>query len=101
MTTNLDMMAMFHGKTITISVTAERSRWGTPQPTLRIRGFHPSDFRRERAALHALAALAEIATPNTAAWVVVLEDRRVYLELAEGSEEEADAGLRFLGGLLA
>jgi len=100
MATKLELIAEFQDVVVQISVTQEWSRWGAPQPSVRVAGFPRGDRRREKAVLHAIAALAELTSPATAAWVVILDENRVYLEL-DHDEPEADQGMNFLRSLFA
>ena len=63
-------------------------------------------YRRLHAALHLLAADAELATPAREHWVVqteVTSDERgrVYVEIADATEEEAERGLELLRAVIA
>jgi len=100
MATKLELIAEFQDVWVQISVTQEWSRCGTPQPSVRVAGFARGDCRREKAVLHAIAALAELASPTTAAWVVILDENRVYLEL-DHDEPDAERGMSFLRELFA
>jgi hypothetical protein len=82
------------------------SRNGYPEPQIEARvpkGTHP---RTLKAALYRLAADVEVATPTKEAWIVQVdvpsdERGRVYLELMDGTEEEAKRGLALLRSVIA
>lgn len=87
------------GATITASMVA--SRYGNPEPQLEVRMPKGTSFRRLHAALHLLAAEVELATPAGEAWIIQTdatsdERGRLYLELADATEEEAKRGLALL-----
>ena len=68
-----------------------------------LRGTH---YRKSSAALHALAAILELATPTNEGWVVVVDPHgdevgRVYLELVDGGYPEARRGLELLKRAIA
>jgi hypothetical protein len=81
-----------------------QSEYGTLQPQLDVRFPRGTHYRVLTAALHALAADVELATPPTLHWCVQMdagnESGRVYLELADGTEDEAKRGLALLRGML-
>ena len=90
----------------TIKVGQAASRYGTPEPQIEVRMPKGTHFRKLRAALHMLAAEAELATPAGESWVVQTdatsdERGRIYLELADGNEQEAARGLELLRRLCA
>ena len=77
------------------------SRYGTPEPEIEVRFLRGTHFRKSSAALHALAAILELATPTNEGWVVVVDPHgdevgRIYLELVDGSYPEARRGLELL-----
>ncbi|NOU32103.1 MAG: hypothetical protein HOO96_29720 [Polyangiaceae bacterium] len=82
------------------------SRYGTPEPQIEVRTPKGTHFRKLHAALHMLAAEAELATPAGESWVVQTDATsdqrgRIYLELADGNEQEAARGLELLRRLRA
>jgi len=90
----------------TIKVGQAASRYGTPEPQIEVRTPKGTHFRKLRATLHMLAAEAELATPAGEGWVVQTdatsdERGRIYLELADGNEQEAARGLELLRRLCA
>jgi len=90
----------------TIKVGQVASRYGTPEPQIEVRTPKGTHFRKLRAALHMLAAEVELATPAGESWVVQThatsdERGRIYLELADGNEQEAARGLELLRRLCA
>ena len=85
----------------TLSVSVARSPFGTPQPQIAVRYPRGTHFRAVRAALFALAARVENATPRTDSWVVEVDasgelSGRVYLELVDADEAETERGLALL-----
>ncbi len=90
----------------TITVGQVASRFGTPEPQIEVRMPKGAHHRKVRAALYMLAAETELATPAGESWVVQTdatsdERGRVYLELADGNEQEAARGLALLRRLCA
>jgi hypothetical protein len=90
----------------TITVGQVASRYGTPAPQIEVRMPKGTHFRKLHAALHMLAAEAELVTPGGESWVVQTdatsdERGRIYLELADGNEQEAARGLELLRRLCA
>ena len=86
---------------VTMTVSLAQSKYGTPQPQIEICVSKGTHFRKLDAALHALAAEVELATPVSETWVVEIEaffdDRgRVHLELAKGDDSETERGLALL-----
>jgi hypothetical protein len=92
-------------KAATATVSMGRSEYGTPQPQMELRFPRGTHHRVLTAALHALAADIELATPSTLHWCVQMdagnESGRVYLELAKGTDDEAERGLSLLRWMLA
>jgi hypothetical protein len=85
----------------TISVSVAHSSFGTPQPEIAVRYPRGTHFRAVRAALFALAARVENATPRTESWVVEVDaggdlSGRVYLDLVDADEAETQRGLAVL-----
>ena len=85
----------------TISVSVARSSFGTPQPEIAVRYPRGAHFRTVRAALFALAARVEDATPRTESWVVEVDaggdlSGRVYLDLVDADDAETQRGLALL-----
>ena len=86
---------------VKMTVSLAHSKYGTPEPKIEIcvpRGTH---YRKLDAALHALAAEVELATPVNETWAVQIEaffnDRgRVYLELVKADNGETERGLALL-----
>ena len=84
-----------------ISVSLAHSRYGTAQPQVEIRYPRGTHYRVVRAALYALAAKLETATPAGDNWVVEVdafgdESGRVYLELVKADDVETKRGLALL-----
>lgn len=82
-------------------VSLAQSEWGTPEPQIELRVPKGTHYRKLDAALHALAAELELATPASETWVVGIQafndDRgRVYLELVKGEAAEAQRGMEML-----
>jgi predicted phosphoribosyltransferase len=87
--------------TAALAVRLGRSRFGTPEPQIEVRFPRSARHRQVAAALHLLAAAAELATSSDEVWCVQRERQsdtvgRVYLELADGSDDEARRGLALL-----
>ncbi|MGO9714152.1 MAG: hypothetical protein ACLQBL_35175 [Polyangiaceae bacterium] len=85
----------------TLTPSMGESRYGTPEPQVDVRFLRGTHYRKSSAALHALAAVIELATPTNEGWVVVVDPNgdevgRVYLELVKGDEAEARRGLELL-----
>ncbi len=88
-------------KACTISTEIGESRYATRQPQLALRAPKGTHYRQVKAALLALAAEAELATPTSERWIPQVDHAGdefgyVYLELAEGDEAEAKRGLALL-----
>lgn len=83
-----------------LTVGLETSQYGTPEPSIIVRFPSRTHFRAAHAALHRLASAAELATPVGEGWIVQLEPgdnrARLYLELSEGDQAEAQRGLALL-----
>lgn len=87
--------------TATLAVSLAHSRHGTPRPTLEVRFPRHASHRQVSAALHLLAAAAEMATPTREGWCVQTEQPGdtmgfVYLELVEARDDEAQRGMALL-----
>jgi hypothetical protein len=86
--------------TITKTVSQGESRYGSPEPQIALRFPKGTSYRAVKAALHKLAADAELATPASERWCVNTEDfnesGRVYLELADATPAEAARGMAML-----
>jgi hypothetical protein len=86
--------------TITKTVSQGESRYGSPEPQIALRSPKGTSYRAVKAALHKLAADAELATPASERWCVNTEDfnesGRVYLELADATPAEAARGMAML-----
>ncbi len=87
--------------TPTLTATLLTSTYGTPQPTLEVRLPRTAHHRELAATLHDLAARIERATPAREGWMVAVERRgdtvgRVVLEMIDGDEREAGAGMAVL-----
>ena len=86
---------------ITLKVEMRKSEYGTPRPTLAVRAPKGTHWRKV-GALHLIAAIVEAETPARERWLAQIGSRpdgSVYLELLEGTEEEAQRGIEFLAGL--
>jgi hypothetical protein len=89
-----------------LKVSMGESQYGTPRPQVEVRFLRGTHYRKSSAALHALAAVIELATPTNEGWVVVVDPHAdevgtVYLELADGNQREATRGLELLKRALA
>jgi hypothetical protein len=89
-----------------LKVNMGESRYGTPQPEIEVRFLRGTHYRKSSAALHALAAILELASPTNEGWVVVVDPHgdevgRVYLELVDGGYPEARRGLELLKRAIA
>ena len=83
------------------TVSQGASRYGVAEPQIELRAPKGTPHRRLRAALFALAAEAELATPREEGWIVQVEPiadevGRVYLELTNGDEAETNRGMALL-----
>lgn len=81
------------------------SECGTKRPRVIVRVPREHDHRTAVAIAHQVAARAETLTPRTERWLVQLEshamrEATVFLELAEDTEREVEAGLEVLRGCL-
>lgn len=90
----------------TLTPSMGESRYGTTEPQVDVRFLRGTHYRKSSAALHALAAVIELATPTNEGWVVVVnphddEVGRVYLELVKGDDAEARRGLELLKRTIA
>jgi len=88
-------------KNATINVSLAHSRYGTPEPEIALRYPSGTHYRVVRAALYALASELESATSDRDKWVIEVdafgdEMGRVFLDLIQGSEPEAERGLELL-----
>ena len=77
------------------------SLYGTRRPRIVVRVPKPHTHRTAVAIAHQLAAAAEAATPDSKRWLVQVEssemrEATVFLELADDTKREADAGLDVL-----
>lgn len=76
------------------------SRYGNLEPHIEARSRRNTHFRQLHAALHLLAAAVEMATPRSERWRVQTEGHdttgRVFLELGDATEVEAQRGLAVL-----
>jgi hypothetical protein len=89
-----------------LKVNMGESRYGTPQPEIEVRFLRGTHYRKSSAALHALAAILELATPTNEGWVVVVDSHgdevgTVYLELVDGGYPEARRGLELMKRAIA
>ena len=89
-----------------LTVRMGESRCGTLQPEIEVRFLRGTHYRKSSAAIHALSAVIELATPTNEAWVVQADPHAdevgtVYLELARGDEGEARRGLELLKRAIA
>ena len=101
---NTALARNLRGATLTQSLG--ESRHGTLRPPVEVRFPKGTSHRKTSAALHALAALAELATPSDESWCVVVdvlsdEAGCVYLELGQGTRTEARSGLAILTAVVA
>ena len=86
---------------VTMTARLGRSQYGTARPQIEVRVPKGTYFRKLKAALHALAAEVERATPSQEKWVVEIDafsdDRgQVSLELVNGDAAEEQRGLALL-----
>jgi hypothetical protein len=78
------------------------TRFGTPQPALRLHFPRGTHHRRVSAAMHLVAGLVEAATPSAEAWGVYADRGGgeqtgwVWLELVEGTPAEAERAMAVL-----
>lgn len=84
-----------------LEVELGEDKAGKAQPRIELRFATDVAYRGRRAALLALAAEIEMATRPTEHWTVELlgghhETGRVYLDLIDGTEDEAERGLQLL-----
>jgi hypothetical protein len=98
------MSATTHEAQGTRTVSQGESRYGSPEPQLEVRFPKGTSSRALMAALHRLAADVELATPAGERWLVHVEHAydergRVYVELADGTTEEAERALRVLASV--
>lgn len=81
-------------------IKLEKSYYGTPTPTyyLNAEFLKRAGYRQRNAAVYSLASTIEELSPEDEEWVVGVHMDRgcVYLELSEGTEEEAARGMDFL-----
>jgi hypothetical protein len=83
-------------------VQMQTSRWGTARPTIKVRAERDAHSRALKMVLHLIAAEVEKQTIGTRAyWNVNIDHHsdtlgEVYLELADGTRTEADAGMAIL-----
>jgi Ser-tRNA(Ala) deacylase AlaX len=79
------------------------SRYGHLEPQLEVRFPRNMHFRQLHAALHLLAAAVEMATPRAERWCVQTEGHdttgRVFLELCDATDAEAQRGLAVLASV--
>ena len=90
----------------TLRIAMRSSYCALPQPTVEARFPRGTHHRKSSAALHALAAVLELATPPRESWIVVIEKPSdeagsVHLELARATPDEAERGMDFLRRTLA
>jgi len=95
----------FNAGEFSTDVRIERSRYGTPTATLWISAPRGTSFRRMRAALHAVAMVAELGTSAAEHWVIGIEvatDLKgyVYVETVNGTDAEARRAMALLGAAL-
>ena len=77
------------------------SEYGTRRPRITVRVPKRQSHRTAVAIAHQVAARAEALTPTSERWLVQVEshalrEATVFLELADDSEREAEAGLELL-----
>jgi len=83
-------------------MTIAHNQYGHPEPRIEVQFEAGTEFRRQHAALHVLAAAVELATPPEEGWITQLVAAtsdcagRVYLELLHATEEEARRGYEML-----
>ncbi|MGH7298445.1 MAG: hypothetical protein ACRELB_26125 [Polyangiaceae bacterium] len=90
----------------TLAAVLSAGQYGTPQPQIEVRFPASMGYRLRTAALHCLAAEVEAAAPAGAHWNVEMVDGNyeagfVYLELVDGTKEEADRGMAVLRQVIA
>ncbi len=83
------------------TVETAHSQYGTRRPRITIRVPKQHSHRTAVAIAHQLAARAEAMTPPEDRWLVHVESRAmreatVFLELADDTDREADAGIELL-----
>jgi hypothetical protein len=92
----------FKAREFSTDLKIERSRYGTPTATLWITSSPGTPYRRVRAALHAVAMIAELGTSADEKWVIGIEvssDLKgyVYVETVNGTDAEARRAMALLG----
>ena len=79
------------------------SRYGHLEPQIEVRFPRTTHYRQLGAALHLLAAAVEMATTRSERWCVQTEGHdtagRVFLELGDATEAEAQRGLAVLAAV--
>jgi hypothetical protein len=95
------MPTMNENPQATMTVIQCENQYGTPEPQIEIRLAKGAHHRLVSATLHKLAADVEMATPVRENWIVQTEGlrdgrSRVYLELADGTDVEAERGMAML-----
>ncbi len=89
-----------------VAVALGESQYGTAEPRIELRFPRDLHYRARKAALLALAAEVEMASGPSDSWCVQLVDGNyetgvVYLELADGTGDEAKRGMALLGSVVA
>jgi len=92
----------FDAAEFTPTLKLERSRYGTPTATLWVAAGAGASHRLVKAALHAVAMVAEIGTRATEQWVIGVEvsgdlNGYVYVETVNGTDDEARRAMALLG----
>ena len=86
---------------VRFTIETGHSEYGTRRPRVTVRVPSQHDHRAAVAIAHQIAARAEALTPTSERWLVQVEshamrEATVFLELADDSEREAEAGLELL-----
>ena len=95
------MPTMSENPQATTTISQRENQYGTPEPQIEICLAKGAHYRLVSTTLHKLAADVELATPVRENWIVQTESLhdgrgRVYLELADGADDEADRGMAML-----
>ena len=99
------MPTMNENRHTTMKISQRENQYGIPEPQIEIRLANGAHHRLVSAMLHKLAADVEMATPVRENWIVQTESLhdgrgRVYLELADGTDAEAEHGMAMLRKLV-
>lgn len=88
-----------------LTASIGKNRHGSLEPQIHVVLPEGSGYRAVSAALHRIAAAAELATPANEEWIAHIEmfctgcSGRVYFEMAGASTGEAARGFKVLAGV--